>query len=521
MHAKLATACLALGMGLPLAVVSAEPLKEPPVEASPTTLELGKGDRIIARHAGGVASVAFSPDGKLLATAGGDNLVRLLDLATGKEMHRLEGHSGFIRTVVFSPDGKLLVSAGNGPAALLWDTATGKEVRQFGRHRNGFRLAAFSPDAKTLVTTAFDEHIGLWDLATGKELHFFRAHPRVPYCVAFLPDSRALVSGGDKEGTLRLWDVTTGKELRHWGDEAKGDVQAVALSPDGRLLASTDHKSIYLWEMTTGKEVHRLEGHTEQVTKLAFAPDGRTLLSGGQDQMACLWETMTGKEVRRFRKHGGWVWGVAYAPTGRTVATASKDGTAVVWNLGSAAQVPVRRPTELTAAELAGAWRDLAGADAGRAFQSALTLSAAVPRQVVPFLRERLRPAPVPRVDAARLDRLIRNLDDDEFSVRENAEKELEKLDEAAGPALRKAQANPPSLEARRRLEGLVTKLDTREISPERLQALRALRVLEELHTPETREHLKQLAGGAPDNVLTREAATVLARLARRQTGAP
>jgi WD40 repeat protein len=486
----------------------------------PTTLELARGDRVIARHAGGVGSVAFSPDGKLLATAGDDRVIRLSELASGKEVRRLEGHAGFIRTVAFSPDGKLLVSAGDDKGALLWNVATGKEIRQIGAHQNGLRLAAFAPDGKTIATAGFDEHIGLWDATTGKQLHFFRAHPRVPYSVAFTPDGKRLVSGGDQEGTIRLWDLATGKELRHWGSQGK-DVQGVALAPDGRLLASTNENAILLWEMATGKEVRRLQGHGQPVTRLAFAPDGRTLVSGSEDQTAYLWEVMTGKAIRRFGKHSGWVWDTAYSPTGQAVATASRDGTAVVWDLGGMAQAPARLPKKMTLSELEGAWSDLAGADAGRAFQAALTLSAGVPHQVLPFLRERLRPAPAPHVDAAKQERLIRNLDDDDFSVRENADKELAALGDSAETALRKALVNPPSLEARRRLEGLLNRLDSRELAPERLQAVRALRVLEELDTPQAREQLKVLAAGAADDVLTREAAAVLGRLARRQASAP
>jgi WD40 repeat protein len=484
------------------------------------SLKLGKGDRVlVSAGRSGLCGVAFSPDGKVLAAGGAGKLIQMWSLETGKEVARLEGHQGFIRTVAFAPDGKLLASAGDDAGAILWDVAAGKELRRIGKHSNGLRMAAFSPDGKTLVTSGFDEHIGLWDVATGKQLHFFRAHPRVPYGVAFAPDGKTLASGGDHEGTIRLWDVASGKQLRSWDGHVRC-VYSVAFSPDGRLLATGGTSTVRLWEVATGKEVHRLSREFRGISRLAFAPDGRTLLAGDSTNKMYLWETMTGQELHCYKDHEDWVWGVAYAPSGRTVASAGKDGTVVVRQLGPAVDRP--RDVPLTASALDEAWRDLAGADAARALNAALTLSAAPPNQVVPFLRERLRPAAAPpRVTAEQVERLVRALDDKSFKVREAAARELEALGDAAGPALRKALVSPSSLEVGRRLEALVAKVESRAIPPERLRAVRALRVLEDLGTPATRKHLAELAGGAADDLLTREAAAALVRLARRPTVVP
>ncbi len=494
---------------------AAQPAKKTNV-AIPATLKLGKGDRIIARHVGGAAAIAVSPDGKLLATAGGDQVIRLIDPASAKERGLLKGLQGFVRTLAFSPDGKLLASAGDDREVVIWDVAAGKEVRRIGAHQNGIRMAAFAPDGKTLVSSGFDEHIGLWDVATGKQRRFFWAHPRVPYSVAFSPDGKMLASGGDLADTICLWDAATARLIRSWPGH-KQCVATVAFSPDGRLLASGGgDTTVRVWETITGKEVRHLDGHNSEVTNLAFAADGRTLVSASAHATVHLWDLASGKELRRFGKRPQRVWRVVFAPTQRAVLSGGMDGIVVEWDLGPMAARPARSPAELGTAALAAAWAELAGADAGKAFDAALALSAASPKPVVAFLREHLKPAVRPAADHAKIARLIRDLDDDTYAVRDAAMHALERLGDAAGADLRKALANPASLEVRERVRGLVARLDRAAISPDDRHAVRTLRVLEALDGAEARAILAVLARGDPDHLLTREAAIALARLRKR-----
>jgi hypothetical protein len=223
-----------------------------------------------------------------------------------------------------------------------------------------------------------------------------------------------------------------------------------------------------------------------------------------------------GKEIRQFGKHAHWVWGVAYAPTLRAVVSSGKDGLVVLWDVGPAPAPPRQPPAELSAAALEAAWADLADADAGKAFDAALALAAASPQQVIALLRKGLKPAVRPTVDHARIARLIRDLDDDTYTVRDAAMRELERLGDIAGPDLRKAQASPTSIEVRERIRALVGRLERAGLSAEDLRATRALRVLEALNELGSRAILALLADGDPDHPLTREAATVLRRVSKR-----
>ncbi len=298
-----------------------------------------------------VLSVAFSPDGKMVAAGGAGRTISLWDAATGKELRRFPPlDRGQPARVAFSPDGKMLASVSQANTLVcLYDVNTGKELRLLQRHQSGVTCLALSPDGKLLASGDHKGTIRVWDPAVKNllrppgdpddELRHLSGDWGEVHALAFSPDGKLLAFAGE-DGKVRLWNARTGDEMRRLGGHPQA-IHSLAFSPDGKLLASAGaDKTIRLWAMPTGEQIRSIGEKLDLVLDVTFSPDGRLLASSHRDGTLALWDPHTGRAVRRWKGHASAAASVAFSPDGKRLASGGYSGSAVrLWDVATGAEL--------------------------------------------------------------------------------------------------------------------------------------------------------------------------------------
>ncbi len=289
-------------------------------------------------HTSKVDSVAFSSNGKILASGSWDNTVRLWDVETRKEIVTLTGHTGPVYSIAFSPDGKMLASGSYDRTIRLWDVETHTNIATLPGYKDAVSSLAFSPDGKMLASGSYDRTIRLWDVETETNIKTLTEHKGRVTSVAFSPHGKILVSGS-WDNTIRLWDVETYTNTKTL-TETTGDVMNVVFSPDGKTFATGSEKgAIRLWDLETTENIKTFGEHAHSYLWnmcLAFSPDGKTIAAGIYRGSIRVWdiatERMIGVIADRDKKMGA-VDSLAFSPDGKTIATGSWDPTVRLWNI--------------------------------------------------------------------------------------------------------------------------------------------------------------------------------------------
>ncbi len=335
------------------------------------TRNIGSEDEFRGKDIGSIGSVAFSPNGNMIVSCGGNN-IHLWDSGTNQFLETLIGHTESVNSVVFSPDGETIVSVSDDGTIRLWNVNTRKPLKTLMAHADSVNSVVFSSDGETIASAGNDRTIRLWNANTGKLLRTLTGHIENVNTVAFSPDGKTIASGSGKlvylggredSGTcvgqeIRLWNANTGELIKTLTGHTSV-VNSVGFSPDGNTIASgSGHlmgyegkasagEEVRLWNANTGELIKTLIEHKEVVSSVAFSPDGNLIVSGdwydwdgylssgtwsGEIRV---WDAHTGEHLKTLTGHTGGVSSVAFSPDGKTLASGRTDGTILLWDFSS------------------------------------------------------------------------------------------------------------------------------------------------------------------------------------------
>jgi WD40 repeat protein len=507
--------------------------------------DVATGTQSIPDDAQPVAQLlALSPDGRRLAAASPGGVL-LWDLGKGRQLGWLSGERIKVgqatarsrsapTAVAFSRVGQSLAVGYASGRVDMWNAGDGQRQWCVQGHKDAVTCLQFTRDGGVLVAASAAADVVWWEAASGKRLRSVARPPgpggkpalvpRIvppPGPVSLSADGQLLAMGtcdavqvvdlsSQKERWRRAFhDSLADREQYEEPSPDNGGPAPLAFSPDDRYLAYSSASGLHLADARDGNDV-RFFGLEGNISSIAFSPDGTLLAAAGAGGLV-LWESATGTVLARRDCHRGQAVAVAFSANGRLVYSSGVDKTILVWDVGGL--TGKGRQSPLSAGQLAKLWEQLGDADAALAYKAMRQLDN-YPGQAIALLRQHLKAAPSP--DAEQLAGWITDLADPVYAVRARATAALEKVGESARPALRQALRKKLSLEQRRRLEAVISRLSQEPTLPPQLKLLRAVELLEMMASPEARAFLAELSRGAPEALLTEEAVVALQRLRGR-----
>jgi WD40 repeat protein len=494
--------------------------------------------RDLEGYSGSSVCLAFSSDGKRIASGGQDGLVRLWDRATGAALFPPSGHDNAVTRVSLSGDGTTVASVGRDSTIRIWEVSRGAErlkisapsVHCIGISWDGKTLAsegtdskirfwetasgqeqgslegspvgsfAFTPDGDRLITVDQQGQLHCWDLKTKQELWKRKAHQSPVVSVGLSVDGGYVLTTGEDDGkfTVRLWKASSGEPGPVLGDSEE-PFFCETISPDGTLLASGSKDGmLQLWELPSGRKAARLQAHSDVLSSIAFSRNSKLLYTAGYDKIVKVWESASGQEVMALPGHLGFVLSVS-ASGNDLIASGGMDGTPLVWKPSLAAP----RPGNEKGSAL---WEDLASKDA-RVAMSAVWRLAQMPTEATALARARIPGPPEEEV----LKKILGRLNDDSATVRNQALEELRSVAPDAETQLSSKLKDAGSQETRDAIRTVLEELRaTPTTSRELLRRLRALHVLEIVGA---REELARIAKAGAGSRQGEDARRTLERL--------